>query len=266
MGKNKHAWLFCLVLSVSGVTLVAALHTRSQVAIHQEPAKREQLKQAEDVDISQFPVVDFTAAKPTDPNERAKRETKGKKYNGRHAPRITESTDQLYSFAHWDVGLPALPIAKSAAVIIGEITDAQAHLSEDQTNIYSEFAVRIDEVLKGDSRISLNPGSSVTVERAGGRVRFPSGKLAVSIINHQQMPRVGSRYVLFLTHDFIMGGKYDQDFFILTGYELRHGRIFPLDKVLPGHPISAYKGVDETSFLTDLRIAITDASQTTQSQ
>jgi hypothetical protein len=242
------------------------IDTQSPVTIPQTEPQGTKIKQAEDVDTSQFPIVDYTAAKPTEPKERAKRESKSKKYNSRTAPRITESTDQIYSFAHWDVGLPALPVARSAAVIIGEITDAQAYLSDDQTNIYSEFAVRIDEVLKSDRRIILNPSSSVTVERAGGRVRFPSGKLAVSIINHQQMPRVGRRYVLFLTHDFLMGGEYDQDFFILTGYELRDGRVFPLDKTLPGHPITAYKGADQTSFMRDLLIAITDLPLTTQSK
>ncbi|MGH9908386.1 MAG: hypothetical protein ACRD8U_22710 [Pyrinomonadaceae bacterium] len=207
--------------------------------------------QAESIDLSNFPILDYANQRQQSASERATRDAKSKKYNSGYAPRIVESTDQIFAVSDWDVGLRALPVTNSSAVIIGEITDAQAHLSEDQTKIYSEFVVRLEGVFKKDKN-PLNVGDSITVERVGGRVRFPSGKLAVSMVNHQDMPRVGVRYVLFLTHNFPMGGEYDNDYFILTGYELRGGRVFPLDKPLPGHPITAYKGTDEKFFISDL--------------
>ncbi len=69
------------------------------------------------------------------------------------------------------------------------------------------------------------------------------------------MPRVARRYVLFLTHNS-PGGHYE-GLYILTGHELRNGRVFPLDRLGPAHPITTYTNTDETKFLYDLFQALT---------
>ncbi|PYS67001.1 MAG: hypothetical protein DMF73_20355 [Acidobacteria bacterium] len=125
-------------------------------------------------------------------------------------------------------------------------------LSEDKSAVYSEFGIRIDEVLKTETRFPVVSGSVLPVERMGGLVRFPSGKLAVSIVDKQDMPHIGGRYVLFLVHRF---SSETEDFHILTGYELRSGRVSLLDRITSG-PMAAYRGTDEISLLKDLRIAI----------
>lgn len=157
------------------------------------------------------------------------------------------------SNTEWDIGLPALPVAKSDLVLIGEVTDAQAYLSNDKTAVYSEFTIRVDEALKNISNITLGQGSSLIAERQGGRVRFPSGHTTLQLVRGQGMLRVGRRYTLFLTHN-----NQDQSTSILTGYELRTGRVFPIDNPAGGqHPVaSVYKEADETAFLNDLRAAV----------
>jgi hypothetical protein len=205
----------------------------------------------EQPDVSQFPILDYqkkSTAVESDNKER-------KKYNNRHAPRIGESSDSIFSISDWEVNLPALPVAKSEAVVLGEVTDAQARLSEDETNIYSEFTVELTNILKNDNNFTLGIGKSVVVERLGGRVRLPSGKIIVSQTDKQDLPRIGKRYVLFLTRD-----EGDEDFHILTGYELREGKVFPLDKLRPGHPITSYTGTSEASFFTDLNQILADSS------
>jgi hypothetical protein len=206
-------------------------------------------------DLNNFPLVDYEAVRESDPNKDERRQKKSKKYNSKHAPRITESSNQIFHIIDWDMRLPALPVARSAAIVIGEITDARAYLSEDGTNIYSEFSIRADEILKNDIGNPLVLGNSIIAQREGGRVRFASGKTVTATVNHQDMPRTGRRYVVFLTHSFPLGRKIE-DFYMLTAYELRAGRVFPLDNVLDDHPIAAYKGTSELSFLTDLRVAI----------
>lgn len=257
---RNHKQLVCVIfmgLFVLGVTVVPGPNSRTQVATSQTQQQ---------IDASRFPIVDCASPTPTDPKERAKREAKSKKYNNRHALPITESTDSIFHIMEWDLGLPALPVAKSSAVIIGEITDARAYLSEDKTDIYSEFAVRIEVILKNDSRTAFSPGGSVIVERDGGRLRFPSGKVVLSATNHQSMPRIGGRYVLFLTPSFPIGGEYEHDFYLITGYEFRAGIVFPLDDPGPGHPITAYKGTSEASFLNDLSSAIANPSPTLEAK
>jgi len=94
-------------------------------------------------------------------------------------------------------------------------------------------------VIKNSTQVSLSSGSSIEVERDGGRLRFPNGRTLIYVATN--MPRVGLRYVLFLT-----------DSQILTGYELREGKVHPLDD-LPN--LYTYENADETTFLKQLRTA-----------
>jgi hypothetical protein len=118
----------------------------------------------------------------------------------------------------------ALPVTQSDVILVGEVTDAKAYLSNDRVGIYSEFAIRADEVLKNGSPLLITPTGSVVLEREGGRVRFPSGSVQRYAIANQGMPQVGKRYLLFLKSI-----EDDQDFSIITGYELNTGRVSPLD-------------------------------------
>ena len=210
--------------------------------MRQQPSRLQE--QPDLVDTSSFPTVDKLNPKP-----RIGRDIdKSKRYNRSHGRPLSEG-DETFLVSEWDVGLPALPVARSSGVAIGTIVSADAYLSEDTSEVYSEFAFQIDQVIKNDDESPLRIGGSVMVERIGGRVTFPSGKFAVSQVNHQDMPRKGGRYVLFLTHSFPKGGQLE-DFYLLTGYELRGGHVFPLDKI-PSRLFTAHKGVDETTFLRD---------------
>jgi hypothetical protein len=243
MGVRKSPlWLLGLALVITGSSVFGALFQK-------------QVDRSQGTDLTRFPIVEYSAPLPSDPTERAKRQANSRKYNSKHAPAISESTDTIFYISDWDSRLPALPVVKSAAIAVGQITQARGYLSEDQTDVYSEFTIRVDEVLKNENQNTNSVGEILVAERKGGRVRLPSGKIAVSLVNHQDMPRVGSRYVLFLTHNFPLGGQIE-DYYLLTGYELRGGHVFPLDNVPPGHPIAAYNGVDEMLFMADLRVAV----------
>jgi hypothetical protein len=218
--------------------------------IDTQPARTQQ---PEEVDTTKFPIVDFAAPPPVDLKERAKREGKSRKYNRRRSPQINESMDGVFEVSHWS--FPALPVGQSSAILVGEITDSQAHLSEDKTTIYSEFVVRIESILKNDDKIPLTVGGMVSVERRGGRIRFPSAKIVTFSVDHQDMPSPGRRYVLFLTHCSPMGGVSEDSLFIVTGYEFKGGKVVPLDKP-PRHPMMKYKGATETSLLKDLETAL----------
>jgi hypothetical protein len=230
------------------VVLLANLDSYSQVSGNKNDAP--------EVDFSRFPIVESTSSEPADPTIRAKLAIRGRKYNTRYAPILNEESNGTFVVNDSLSDLSALPVDKSSAVVVGEVTDRKAHLSEDKTAIYSEFEIRIQSILKNDSKIVLSHTGSVTVERYGGRIRFPSGKTVICAIDHQDMPQVGSRYVLFLSNDFPLGGHSDEDFYILMGYELRDGKVFPLDKTYPKHPISAYAGTEESTLFASLSSAL----------
>lgn len=229
-----------------GILLILTFNSHSQnVARPQSP----------EIDFKNFPIVSFDEPLPTESRARAAREVKNKRFNS-NAKSISESSTQIFTVMDWDVGLPAFPVERSSAVVIGRVTEAKAYLSEDKTAIYSEFKVQIDSVLKNDLRCPIQPQSSVIVGREGGRVRLRSGKIVVSWINHQNMPTVGGKYALFLTHELPRGGDGGNDFYIVTAYEVVNGNVVPMDDIPSGHPIAAIKGRSESSFLNDLLSAL----------
>jgi len=233
-----------------GILLIMTFNSHSQIV--ERPHSPE-------IDFKNFPIASFDEPLPTEAQTRAAREVKNKRFNS-VAKAISESSTQIFTVMDWDVGLPAFPIERSSAVVIGRVIDAKAYLSDDKTAIYSEFKVQIDSVLKNDERCPIQPERSLIVGREGGRVRLPSGKIVVSWINHQNMPTMGGKYAFFLTHELPRGGDGGNDFYIVTAYELANGNVVPMDDIPSGHPIAAIKGRSESSFVKDL-LSVLDSSR-----
>ncbi|MEK6283409.1 MAG: hypothetical protein AABN95_23905 [Acidobacteriota bacterium] len=258
MAKHKSSVLaFFIISTVFGVILLSTLRTQSQgtAPIQQqqkEPTAR--TRQPQSVDTSGFPIVDYLEAAPADSKERARRKAKGEKYNRPEpafAPHLVSVSDRY----DWDENMPSLPVTESDAVIIGEVTSAEAYLSSDKTGIYSEFTIEICQILKNDTNTPLKFPGSVLVERTGGRVRFPSGQVGVMYVSNLGMPRVGRKYVLFLSHNFPYQVRRVEDYRILTGYELLDGRVVPLESSGVVN-FEAHRGKDEPTFLAELHAAL----------
>lgn len=253
MMRMRIAFLCAALLTAGLVKVAASLPTQSQTVSNPS--------QDENIDPRQYPVANYGASDASDPKERNARRAKSARHNstGDINPKqliLTEnSPPELFALPDSHVtAATAIPAAESDIAVLGEIVQARAYLSEDRTNIYSEFTVRVQEVLKNTSTGTLFPGASITAERPGGALRFPSGKTLLRGSLGRNMPRVGRRYVLFLRHDD------GESFNIITGYELREGRVFPLDHAAVGQGKSKqfanyerYSGADETMFLTEVR-------------
>lgn len=249
MLKFKHLattlFVLCFALIVLGGNL--------RISTPQKPGSVQPSTRRE---FDHFPIVDFDAQESDDPASRSARLARGRKYSHRYLPAISESTDLLFSTADWDRGLPALPTARSSAIVIGTVTKSQAYLTEDKTAIYSQFSVFADTVVKNDLETPIAVGHTITVERNGGRVRMPSGKIIVSATTRQNMPQPGSRYAFFLTHDFEVKGDMGKDFYLLTAYAIQGGRVSPLDDTTSGR---TYKDVEESFFMKQLLSSITSS-------
>jgi len=197
---------------------------------------------------NQEPTVESSASESSD----AKRQAKGRRYDRAKSGPILElgpDVDELPLNGHWFMGIPALPIAQSDVILIGDVLNGTAHLSNSRSTVYSEFSVYIDDVLKNSSGPqTLNAGATIIVERLGGAVRFPSGKVQHYRVSRQGLPQTGEKYVLFLKCN---GEDYD----IVTGYWVNAGQVSPLD----GHgdlPFGKHEGKTVDSFLSELRNAI----------
>lgn len=252
--------IFTMLLAAI-VSVMAARHSQESAGSQQ----REQIQSVADEPHNQFPIVDYDAPETSNAESRAERQLKSGKYDNAHLPLDPSvSTDsQILSTLDWEDGLSALPVIESHAIVKGRVSEAKAYLSNDKSAVYSEFTVHIDEVLKDDKPVALSPGSYIPVERDGGRVRFPSGSITLSMTRGQGMPLTGQSYILFLTHDFPLHKSSEKAFHLLTGYELRDGLVFPLDNPGNGtHPLAAtYRGAEVKALLTDLRLAIRKTSE-----
>jgi hypothetical protein len=242
---KKTLMFFLMVMAIAVVTAVATIRNKDQSS----PSSEEQ--QQSDLE-NQFPTADYSNPLPTSSEERVKRQSRNKKYD--KSLMVGEKDEITVSTRDWASHLSAIPVVESNVIVVGEVTDAKAFLSNDKTGVYSEFSFRISDVLKNAQQTPLASGNTITLERPGGRVKFPSGHISTYFIVGQGMPRVGRQYVLFLTKD-----EQNADFLILTGYELRAGCVVLLDNPGEGHPIYANKGKDVTSLLNDIKFAISSA-------
>lgn len=209
----------------------------------------------------QLPIVDFSEKRSTDANELSKRKAKANRYDRSSSQVIEEAynIDGRVFGSDWSRDLSALPFPQSDVVLIGGVMDAKAHLSNDKTGIYSEFAVQVEQVFKNSTSDELKVGNTVVLERFGGVVRFSSGVLLKYETQGQGMPAVGQRCLFFLQ-------RLDEtNYRLITGYHLDGQVVSPLDGAVVEegngvYPFDTYQGFDVSTFL---RIVKTEASRKT---
>ena len=189
-----------------------------------------------------YPVVDAEEREPTDEIKRAKLKLQKQRYD-KDAPfyRDVDPEDGEVAFRpEWQFDFPALPVAQSDAVVIGKVLAAQAHRSQNKKNIFTNLDFQVDEVLKGRS---IKDGSVITVQRIGGFVKYGDGRTVLFRLSGNGMPAAGLRYALFLN-------SIEDDFTLLTGYELGADGVEPLDN---SPQFEALRGENEISFTQRLR-------------
>ena len=172
------------------------------------------------------PLTDYSVAVPS-PGD-VLRLRCGQRYNAPDAslPELGEQSDD--GLVGGDSGhsyLDPFPFSQSDTVIVGRVTAGQTYLSDDKRDIYSEFKVSVQEartVLSAERHIQS--GDSVVVERYGGAIRLPPGKVLFRALRDFSMPLVGKRYLLFLKYD-----PSTEDFHIVTGYQLDGQHTYNLD-------------------------------------
>lgn len=245
----------------------AALSVAARIAMlpTQDP---KQTKVHEQHDKSTYPIADYDGKEPADLNMQALRRARAKRHNIQLGATVkvdvrrlmlTEQSNSSWGGPPSHAAIePALPASQSDVIVVGQVTSAQAFLSEDKTNVYSEFTILIDEILKNNSSIGLTAGNTLTAVRSGGAVRFPSGKVIQRGFGGKPFPLLNGRYVFFLNYE-----KEQQDYPIITAYELRGGVVFPLDgfdidgRLLePYAQYQQYKGWNEADFLSKVRESI----------
>ncbi len=89
--------------------------------------------------------------------------------------------------------------ASSDAIVVGTITNKTSQLTEDGTFVFTDHSLSVEEVLKDTTVPSIQPHSSLTVTRPGGRVLL-NGRVINVVDKSFGRLVVGSRYLLFLKY------------------------------------------------------------------
>ena len=165
----------------------------------------------------------------------------------------------LPTTSHWWRGTGAIPVESSEAVVVGSVTKREAFLSKNEKGVYTEYEIKIEQVLKNSGDKSISPDEVIPVVRVGGTVRFGTQNVQRFTMSKLGVLKNAARYLLFLRKN---NGV---DEFVVTGYELTDGKVTPLDGG-PGDdprtrlPFHKYKGADEETLLEDVRQAIQKAN------
>jgi hypothetical protein len=226
------------------------------VAKHEQPRRDpsredEYLKQQQDKRL-RFPVADYEEKDLADPKKNeALKQKKLRKNDFKLVARNPPSWQvERVVINEGGIDFPAFPVAESTVIILGTVTAAEAHLSENKKNVYSEFKVLAEKVFKSSKR-SVVDGTELTVDRIGGYVKYPNGFTVLYHISGTNMPLTGERYLFFLT------SKNQQDLSVLTAYEIGTKGVAPLDE---SPQFEQYRGISETALLQKLRDVLAQSS------
>ena len=262
--KNKRRnWIVVVIVVIATIAnVLGSLGSYSQQSSGQTSQTQgtpPQHKQDRTEFESQFPVADYDPLEDFDIEEKTKRKLKNNRFDnrGRVSNELPIYDDEQRLLVIDSIPVPGLPVAESEIIVIGEILEARAYVSNNKKGVYSEFTVRLDEILKNGSA-DVSKDTSITADREGGFVRYPNGKKRLYRISGHGMPRVGRQYLLFLNNP-----EKSPNYNILTGYELKADGVTNLD----GFPqFLAYRGMDKTAFIRTVREAIKQPSRTTSKQ
>ncbi len=225
------------------VSTFSITKTQSQTANNQKQQKSE--------DDMPFVVYETSQKSNEITRERSKRNEKFDKSSWVRKD-VSEDSTRVSRINHWQLGLPNLPFIKSDAVVVGTIKSSEVHLSNDKTGVYSEFSVQVDTVVKDNQNNQIIINKNIVVQREGGQIKYPSGKILPYLTYGQELPILQNRYVFFLTYD-----KERQTYCIVTGYEISSGKITALDgkgsSKQSGFKFSEYDGFEEKQFMDELQ-------------
>ncbi len=250
-GLKKLITIAVAVLVVTSSALMVSFRTAGQ-ASKIEPDIEQKRKEFR----KQFPTARYDAPEEQDIARRARRQLAGKRYeNGgglvESTIPIAEDEERMLINDEY-LSVPAIPVNESELIVIGQVLGAAAHLSNNKKNVYSEFTVQIDEILR-DTTGNAKKEGFVTLDREGGFVKYRKGLRRLHRIGGLLMPQVGGKYILFLKNRE-KGPNYE----IINGYELRDGGVRNLTGSIESR---SYSGINQAILLSTVRKALSEASQ-----
>lgn len=166
--------------------------------------------------------------------------------NGREVPHVRGESIVLPR-------LDPLPVSKSTTIIVGVFETRDAYLSSDHARIISELSIRIEQVLRDQSKQAVVVGQTLPILISGGKLQLPDGRIvSQNVWSGLDRIDLGGRYVFFL-----LGNSVTQSFFPLRAWGLAaDDSVYPCN---PGEREDLEQGKiprDRPSFLAAIQDAI----------
>jgi hypothetical protein len=144
---------------------------------------------------------------------------------------------------------PGIPASVSTAIILATVVSGKCFVTGDHSYVYTDYQLKIDEILKPDTSANLAAGVLAIGSRPGGAVHFPSGHVTKVFDAGQGLPAVGSQYILFLWKAIPDLPEYE--IMSASGYEVKARHVYPLDDTA-----SQYDNMSFPVFLSVVQKAI----------
>jgi hypothetical protein len=88
---------------------------------------------------------------------------------------------------------------KSDAIAIVKVVGKESQLTEDEDFIFSDYSVKVVELLKNNEKDSIYPDSVMIITRPGGTVSI-NGRIIQAIDSEYKEMRKNNEYLLFLSY------------------------------------------------------------------
>jgi len=234
------------------VALVLLVTIAISFGSRQSYSQKESVKAKSSEDLSKYAVADYDAPESSNAAEREERKQKNSRYdNQKWVIKKPHPEDSGVGLFDEIPPPPLIPDVESDLVIVGEIINVSAHLSNDKRGVYSEFTIKVKQILKNDLSKKVEQGGQVTADRAGGFVRYPNGQKVLYMPSTRALPMSGEEYLFFLKND-----KKGPNYEIITGYELKENDIKPLDT---GRDFDEFKKLGGLNFINTVRNQISES-------
>jgi hypothetical protein len=243
--KSNKIFSVSVALLVS-MTIAVTFGVQDVISQDRSTISPKQTPQRDGPDFSKYGIADYDANELPKGPELEKRKRKSKRY---------DREGWVVKYPHPDTGKigrvtekeppPTIPTEESDLIVSGKVVNVKAYLSNDKSSVYSEYTIKVNQILKNRIDTELKTEDSITFDRSGGVVRYSNGQEVLYLDSDDGLPEVGREYALFLQAD-----KRSENYKIVTLYELQENHTVPLDF---GRNVDDIKRMGKGDFLLSVR-------------
>lgn len=240
MRRRNIMWVLVIFLVTTTVAVAIDNATNSESKSKPIPSATPPINS--DADPRRYEIVDYELDQVLEYSERERRKRVSQRYDNQGWVQKNPHPETSMIGRHTEEAPPAiLPTAESEVVVIGTVAKVTTHLSNDKTGVYSEYKVKVDQVLKGSDTTGNEQSTFIKIDRAGGLVRYPHGQTVLYLDSDKGLPVVGNQYLLFLKSP-----TENENYAVLTLYELQETATKPLDS---GRRVDDIKRMGKSTFV-----------------